>query len=273
MKEETANKISLVIFDWAGTTIDFGSRAPAAAFAGVFAANGIEVTDQQARAPMGLNKRDHLRTMLSDPPVAEKWRAKHARDWTETDVDTMYEAFVPIQLQAIQEHAELVPGLMAVVNELRERQIQIGGTTGYFRAAADAVAIRADEAGFRPDANVCADDVPAGRPAPWMIYRVMKELQVSGPTSVLKIGDTIADIQAGLAAGCWSIGVCDSSSLIGLSRAEFEALAESERDVLLVKAEQAFRDAGAQHVVRTLSDLPALIDTINAQALSNSKTI
>lgn len=272
MSELSTNQIRVVIFDWAGTTIDFGSRAPAAAFAGVFAANGIEVTDEQARAPMGLNKREHLQAMLSDPIIAEKWHARHGRDWTQADVDSMYEAFVPIQLQAIQDHAELVPGLLAVATELRDRKIQIGGTTGYFRAAAEAVALRAAEAGFQPDANVCADDVSKGRPAPGMIFRVMEQLQISNPSSVIKVGDTIADIQAGLAAGCWSVGVCDSSSLIGLGQAELEALPDPKRQALLSQAEQTFLEAGAQHVIRTIGDLPALVDTMNTQSLPTPAT-
>jgi phosphonoacetaldehyde hydrolase len=269
MKTENQSDIRLVVFDWAGTTVDFGSRAPAAAFTQVFADVGIEVTDQQARAPMGLNKREHLKSMLGDPPVAQKWQSVHGRPWAETDVDAMYEAFIPIQLRAIQEHAQLVPGLLTVVEQLRSTGIRIGGTTGYFRAAADAVAAQAEQNGFRPDANVCADDVPTGRPAPWMIYRVMEQLNVFPPSSVLKVGDTIADVEAGLSAGCWSIGVCDSSSLTGLSQHDFEALPESERDKLIAETRQSFLDAGAHDVIRSINELPVAIERIRTQSPSS----
>lgn len=255
--------IELVIFDWAGTTIDFGSRAPAAAFTGVFAAFGIDVTDPQARGPMGLNKREHLRTMLSDPPIAKLWQDVHGRPFTEADVDRMYDAFIPIQLQAIREHADLVPGLLEVIAELRSRKIKIGGTTGYFRQAADAVAEIAARANFDLHANVCADDVAQGRPAPWMIHRVMEKLAIFPPAAVVKVGDTVADIAAGLAAGCWSIGVCDSSSLVGLSVQQYRELGEGQRESVLAQAERTFRAAGAHAVVRSISELPGLVDSLS----------
>ncbi|EMI22075.1 phosphonoacetaldehyde hydrolase [Rhodopirellula maiorica SM1] len=256
-------KIRLVIFDWAGTTVDFGSRAPAAAFTDVFKARNVSVTNEQACAPMGLNKRDHLVQMLTAPEIATAWHDVQGREWTEDDVDDLYEAFIPVQLAAIDQHADLVPGLLDVVHELRKRNIKIGGTTGYFRAAADAVAQRAAQAGFTPDANVCSDDVTEGRPAPQMIHRVMQQLTIETPQHVLKIGDTVADIKAGLAANCWSIGVCDSSSLMGLSQTEYAQLSDHDRSQRLREADHVFRHAGAHAVIDTITELPSLIDQIN----------
>ncbi|WP_372715515.1 phosphonoacetaldehyde hydrolase [Novipirellula sp.] len=256
-------KIRLVVFDWAGTTVDFGSRAPTAAFTNVFASRNIAVSNEQACAPMGLNKRDHLVAMLTEPAIAAAWQKAHGAPWSENDVDDLYHAFVPMQLNAIEQHAGLVPGLTDVIEELRHRRVKIGGTTGYFRAAADAVARRAAESGFAPDANVCADDVSEGRPAPLMIFRVMRDLDIDSPQEVVKIGDTIADIKAGLAAGCWSIGVCDSSSLMGLSHADYAKLSEPERSQRLEQTAQTFRSAGAHAVIQSITDLPALMDQIN----------
>ena len=70
------SRIKLVVFDWAGTTIDHGCLAPAAAFRELFAAHGIEATLEQARAPMGLEKRDHIRAMCWPMP---NWRAPGRR--------------------------------------------------------------------------------------------------------------------------------------------------------------------------------------------------
>ena len=61
---DSAPRIRLVIFDLAGTTIDFGSRAPAGVFVEVFAREGVTVADAEARVPMGMHKRDHIREML-----------------------------------------------------------------------------------------------------------------------------------------------------------------------------------------------------------------
>ncbi len=257
--------IRLAIFDWAGTSVDFGSCAPAAAFAQVFARHGVAVSDANSRAPMGTNKRDHLIAMLSVPEVAAEWRAIHHRDWNTTDVDTMYQEFIPVQLEAISRHSSLVPGLLEVFEELRNQGIRTGGTTGYFQQAADAVLAAAQAQGFFPDVNICADDVPAGRPAPWMIFRVMERLGIYPPTCVVNIGDTIADIKAGLAAGCWSVGVCDSSSITGLSLEEYRALSESDRTERLRATAEAFYAAGCHAVINSIDELPALIERINQE--------
>ncbi|MCB9874939.1 MAG: phosphonoacetaldehyde hydrolase [Planctomycetaceae bacterium] len=273
MNTSSTNAIRLVVFDWAGTTVDFGSRAPATAFTKVFAAHNVKVTDAEARAPMGLNKREHLVAMLNAPEIASRWKTVHGEPWTDKDIDTMYSEFVPLQLQAIEEHAELVPQLLATVDQLRSRGLRIGGTTGYFREAAQAVARRAALAGFKPDANVCADDVPQGRPAPWMIYRVMEQLSIYPPSAVVKVGDTVADIQAGLAAGCWSIGVCDSSSLTGLTRTEYAELSVDQQSTRLRQTAAAFRAAGSHAVISSICELPALIDELNQRNLPYSQVL
>jgi phosphonoacetaldehyde hydrolase len=257
------NVISLVIFDWAGTTVDFGSCAPAAAFTQVFARHGVAVSDGASRAPMGANKRDHLIAMLKNPEVAAAWKTTHGRDWNDHDIDTMYEEFIPVQLQAIEKHADLVPGLVEVVREIRELGIRIGGTTGYFRQAADSILNLASKSGFAPDVNICADDVPEGRPAPWMIYRVMERLKIYPASNVVNVGDTIADIKSGVAAGCWSVGVCDSSSVTGLSVEQYRKLSSNEQQSRLDATARTFFDAGCHAVLNSMKELPALINTLN----------
>jgi phosphonoacetaldehyde hydrolase len=255
--------IALVVFDWAGTTVDYGSQAPAAAFRNVFALHGVEVTDAEARAPMGLNKRQHLIGMLNQPRVDSLWKSVHGRPWNDGDVDQMYHEFMPLQLKTIAQHSELVPGLVDAANELRAGGCKIAGTTGYFREAAETVASHAAEAGFKVDVNVCADDIQQGRPAPWMIYRAMEQTGAFPPSTVLNIGDTVADIQAGVNAGCWSVGVCDSSSIMGLSREDFNMLPDHQRAANLQDVANAFHSAGCHATVATISQLPALVRRIN----------
>lgn len=259
------SSIRLAIFDWAGTTVDFGSLAPTAAFTQLFAARGLQVDDVQVRGPMGMNKREHLLTMFRDPAIAAQWHKLYQRDWNEADIDEMYHAFAPLQLQAIEQTSALVPNLLSTIAALRAEGIKIGGSTGYFTAAAQAVASQAAKSGFAPDINICADDVPQGRPAPWMIYRVMERLGVFPVSSVVNIGDTVADIEAGIAAGCWSVGVCDSSSLTGLSAAAFAALSPGEQSERICRTAATFRAAGCHAVVNTISELPGLIAKMNGK--------
>ncbi|WP_231114568.1 HAD family hydrolase [Lentzea aerocolonigenes] len=51
------------------------------------------------------------------------------------------------------------------------------------------------------DAVVCVDDVPAGRPAPYMIYRAMELTGTRDVRRVLTAGDTVRDLEAGTNSG------------------------------------------------------------------------
>ena len=161
---------------------------------------------------MGLSKIDHLRALLHMPDVARRWRQRHGNDAGEQDVAGLYRHFRQLQLEVIDDFSRLVPGVLDVVGVLRQRGIAIGATTGYFREAAQRVYRAAAEQGYRPDHCVCAEEVAAGRPAPWMVFRIMEGLGLFPPATVVKVGDTTADIVEGLSAGAWSVGVLRSSS-------------------------------------------------------------
>lgn len=255
--------IRLVVFDWAGTTIDAGSQAPLAAYSLLFAQNGVPITAEQARAPMGLHKRDHLLALFAVPEVAGRWRAVHGRDWTEADIDRLYHEFMPVQLQTIAAHNQLIPGVVECVAELTRRSIKTAGTTGYFREAAERVVAAAKAQGYCPDAALCVDDVSGGRPAPWMVFRAMERLNVWPPQGVVKVGDTVPDIAEGLNAGCWSVGVAQWSNEIGLNESQWAELSESDRFGKLANARNTLLAAGAHAVIDTLAELPGVIDHFN----------
>ena len=257
-------EIRLVVFDWAGTTIDFGCMAPVGAFVAAFAARGVPVSNAEAREPMGLHKKDHIREMLRDSNVAARWKLATGGDWTETDVETLYRDVTPRQVAAAKLYSTLIPGVTNCVARLRELGIKIAATTGYFREAAEVVLEAASRQGFTPDFAICADDVPAGRPAPWMIFRAMEALNVYPPGAVVKVGDTIVDMEDGRNAGCWRVGVLDSSSEMGLSADEFSALSETERDSRREAISRRFGEAGAHATIDTLAELPPLIDEFNS---------
>jgi phosphonoacetaldehyde hydrolase len=63
-------KLQAVILDWSGTTVDYGCVAPAKVFVDVFAEQGVDITLSEARAPMGIFKRDHIRAITRMPRIA-----------------------------------------------------------------------------------------------------------------------------------------------------------------------------------------------------------
>jgi phosphonoacetaldehyde hydrolase len=254
--------LQLVVFDLAGTVVDFGSTAPVEAFVRTFAERGVEATGEEARGPMGVDKRTHLRAMASLPSIAERWRKIHGRDCAEADIDEMYHAFMPIQLAALRDRSTLVPGAQECLIELRTRGLKVAANTGYFRDAAQLVLAAAKEQGFEVDVSACVDDVPTGRPAPWMIFRCMEGMGVFPPSSVVKVGDTVPDVLEGLNAGAWSIGVAGTSSEVGLTEEEFARLSQEERESKVAAARRKLRSAGAHCVIDALEELPALLDDL-----------
>ena len=251
--------ISLVVCDLAGTTVDYGSRAPVAAFIEVFARHGVSASEAEARAPMGRHKRDHIEQMLSMPPLAERWRNVYGRDWSVGDVDSLFREFEPIQMELLDAHAEPVPGAAEAVAAWRAAGMKVAATTGYNRPMTDRVLRAAARRGLSFDFSCCATEVPAGRPAPWMIFRCMEALGAYPPSAVLAIGDTTADIGAGLNAGVWSVGVFATGNMLGLSLPEAERLSGPELAARRNRATAEMVAAGAHAVVDSIVDATELV--------------
>lgn len=266
MSAGRADRIRLVVFDWAGTTVDHGCFAPIRPFVEAFAAVGVTVSPQEARGPMGLHKKDHVRALLGLPDVTGRFLAAHGRSWDEGDVTRIYEdEFVPRQLGALQGAGRPVPGLLGAVAWLRGRGIRIGSSTGYFRDALETVAREAAGLGFAPDFAFCPSDVPAARPAPWMIFRNMEAAGVFPPAAVLKVGDTIPDVEEGRNAGAWTAAVTRTGSEVGLRAEELAALPPEAQAQHLERARGVLAAAGAHFVVDSVAELPRLVPEIEAR--------
>lgn len=254
--------LQAVVFDWAGTLIDFGSHAPMGAFVGLFRRYGVELSVADARGPMGLPKWDHILALGRLPHVAEQWQRVHGRGFGSVDVDALYEEFTPLNAASVREHAALVPGAKQLVDALRERGLKIGSTTGYNRSIMGVLAPLAAEQGFVPDNLVCADDLRLSRPTPLAIYRCFIELEVWPARTVVKVDDTVPGIDEGRHAGCWTVGVAASGNGMGLTLEEWSALGPSERELRRVAAAQPLLDAGADVVIDTVADLLPVLESI-----------
>ncbi|MBL0379971.1 MAG: phosphonoacetaldehyde hydrolase [Desulfofustis sp. PB-SRB1] len=160
--------VKLVVFDWAGTAVDFGCQAPIIAFMEGFKQCGVEVTMEQARAPMGMEKRAHIGGGAGHGRGAALWRSVHGKNATDEDIDAMYEDFVPHLLRILPDYSALIPDVADAISALRANGVKIGATTGYFHEAAEVVVRAAAAAGYIPDAHLCASDLRQGRPSrPW----------------------------------------------------------------------------------------------------------
>jgi phosphonoacetaldehyde hydrolase len=257
------NKVEGIIFDWAGTTVDFGCFAPVNVFVNVFKNAGIDVTMEEARGPMGMLKIDHIRAMLSMPRIDSLWEERYGRPFNEQDVKNLYAEFEPALMESLEDYTNPLPGVVETVEVLRKQGLKIGSTTGYTATMMDVVVPHALKNGYGPDYYVTPDDTNGiGRPYPYMIFRNMEQLKLSAPWKVVKVGDTIADIQEGVNAGVWSVGVVIGSSEMGLSLTEYNALAQADQEAIIEKTARLFKEKGADFTIRTMYELPELIETI-----------
>jgi phosphonoacetaldehyde hydrolase len=261
---DTTGRIRAVLFDWAGTTVDHGSRAPVEVVVEVFRRAGVEVTGAEARAPMGRAKREHLDAVLATPRVASAWRGAHGRVPNDEDVDRLYAEFLPLQAEVLARHCAVIDGVPGVVAELRRRGIRVGSTTGYTRALMDVVVPLARERGYDPGVVVCADDVPRGRPAPWMIFRAAERLGVYPMSGVVVVDDTTVGIEAGRNAGALTVAVTRTGNSLGMSVEEVERCDPRRLSALLRDSADDFYRAGADAVVEGVADLLPTLDDLGA---------
>ncbi|MCG8619196.1 MAG: phosphonoacetaldehyde hydrolase [Desulfobacterales bacterium] len=271
--EAYKGNIQAVVLDWAGTAVDFGCMGPAAVFEAVFAEQGIHVTGQEARQFMGVEKKDHIRKMCALESVSTAWNEKFGRLPTDEDVDMLYGRTASLMVGAISKHADVIPGVIETMDIIRDMGIKIGSSTGYVQEMMDVLVPLARENGYAPDAVFCSSDVPAGRPYPWMCYLNAIELGVYPMEAMVKIGDTIADIEEGLNAGMWTVGIVKTGNEMGLSREELEALdpAEVERRTRAIRFR--FEQAGAHYILDRTADVVPVIEEINSRLAAGEQPL
>jgi len=256
-------RISAVILDWAGTTVDFGSFAPVNAFTVAFEAYGITPTMDETRAPMGMEKRAHVAKMLEGERLSALWLEKHGRPYTKNDVDAIYSKFEPALFAVLAEYTDPIDGVLDAVRQIRDMGISVGSTTGYTKAMMDIVVPSAKGKGYSPDCLICPEDTGFSRPYPYMIWRNLERMQIANIREVIKVGDTAVDMEEGKNAGCINVGVLKGSSMLGLSEKEYSEKSDAELNPLFVAAKKKYFDAGADYVIENISKLPDLILSMN----------
>ncbi|WP_370679111.1 phosphonoacetaldehyde hydrolase [Comamonas sp. GB3 AK4-5] len=261
----TANLAPLqaVIFDWAGTLVDFGSLAPTQIFVEAFATFGITITLAQARGPMGLSKWDHIHQLLQDPSIARQWQAQFGSAPEDKDVDAIYARFMPMQIAKVGEFSAPIAGAVELLQWLRAQGLKVGSCSGYPREVLNQLLPQALAAGIAPDHVVAGDELAAGgRPGPFMALANVLALGITDVRACVKVDDTVPGIVEGRNAGMWTVGLSLSGNEVGYSLAEYAKARAAEVDARVARAEAKLKAAGAHYVVRSVADLPAVLAQI-----------
>ena len=254
--------VKAVVFDWAGTMIDFGCMAPVHALVEVFAEEGMTISADEARRDMGKAKLDHLRSLLADAGVAARWNLLKGAPASEADIDRLYHKLVPAMTAMAAKTARLIPGAADAVAELRALGVKIGSGTGYTREMMADILPSAARQGYAPDMVVCAGETPSGRPSPLMLWKALIALDAWPANTCIKVDDAPVGIQEGHAAGCWTIGLSASGNGVGLDLEAFSALAPEDRAERVRQSEQALKASGADFVIEDVSHLMPVVHEI-----------
>jgi phosphonoacetaldehyde hydrolase len=265
--------VQAVIFDWAGTVVDFGSFAPTSIFVEAFKREyDFAISLSEARVPMGLGKWDHIKAVGALPEVDARWNEQFGQSMQKQDIDNIYQTFMPLQVAKVVDHADLIPGAKAVVDGLRDKGLKIGSCTGYPRIVLDALMPAAKTNGFEPDCAVATDDLTVGgRPAPYMLLKNMIELAVDDVKACVKVDDSVPGITEGLNAGMWTVALLLSGNEAGLTQVEYETADEATLNAARSKSQDAFAMSGAHYQIDTIADLPAVIADIEMRLANGEK--
>ncbi len=203
---------------------------------------------------------------------AALWEQKFQRQWNEAAVEKFYTEFEPSLITTLSEYTEPISEVIETVEKLREQGLKIGSTTGYTQSMMDVVVPNAKAKGYAPDYYVTPDNTNSfERPYPYMIYRNIEKLKLTATWKVVKVGDTISDIKEAVNAGVWAVGVVIGSSEMSLSLTEFHALSEHEKEQRITKIKQTYFQNGADFTIRSMSELPPLIEKINGLIAEGKK--
>merc|ERR1711990_1391808 len=264
--------VKACIFDWAGTVVDAGVFAPVLTFQKLFEDEGVPITSEEVRAPMGVHKRLHIQQICALPGVASRWTKKHGSPPTVDDAERIYSNSLSATLDVLPANSKVIKGVAQTISRLRtEFGLKIGSSTGYTSEIMAKLKPLAAEQGYSPDSYVTSDMVGTGRPSPSMIYLNMVNMDISPAHAVVKVDDTTSGIVAGLNAGCWTVGVAKTGNYVGMTEQEME---KADGEMLSRKIDNArniLYKSGAHFVIETTNDLPGVVAEINKRMQMGTK--
>ena len=221
-------RIKLVILDIGGTVCDgpqdlrhlysnddgLAVKGPVIVFEMMFEKYGLEIDWETIRKPMGKFKKEHLADIMAFDHVGEQFREAQGRDWSEKDLDEMFDMFRPTMAEVAVTEDLIRPfdGVKEVIDTLRAEGIQVGCDTGYPVETCDAIYRTLEEKfGIRFDVVADSENV-RGRPTPFLVYDCMYKANVFPPAAVIKADDITAGVHEGVNSGAWTVGLFETGA-------------------------------------------------------------
>lgn len=188
----------LFVFDMIGTTVQPSDAIPEA-FRSAFADMNIDLSDERIAEVRGKSKREAIAELLTNELGIQKSRSL---------CDQVHDAFrTRLKEHYGQGRTLPIEGAADTFAWCNSVNAKVALTTGFDRSI---VNLLLESLGWQQavDVVVCNDDVPEGRPAPFLIEKAMELTGIDTVDNVACIGDTVSDLQAGVNAGVrWNFAV------------------------------------------------------------------
>lgn len=265
---KAGKKVQGVILDFSGTTLDAHVIAPAYAFVKAFEVEGVKITMEEARKPMGLRKDMHIQKLLELPTVIEKWVQKKGVKPKKEDGVRIFKNFLPIQNNCLKDFSEMLPGTVETVNQMRNNfKCKIGLTTGFTRESVDILLKESKPQGFVLDSAVAGDDIGnemGFRPAPFMVWKNMENFQIFDRRVIVKVDDTVGGVGEGLNAGVWTVGLYRYSNYTNInSIKEWKSMSKEDFSKRVEISKNILLESGAHYIADNIKDMPQILEDIN----------
>ena len=199
--------IQLAMFDMAGTTVNDkvdGHPLMVISMMRAFAKHGIELAPDLINKHRGKQKSEAIQTLLKEAADLSPADAERVGDGVYCDFLHELES----NLSSISE----IDGATELFRHLKSKDIYVGVGSGFPMQVVQAIV---SQLGWLNEGLLdyvgSAEQVGVGRPNPKMILDAMKRLNITDGSKILKIGDTVVDVQEGKNAGAWTVAVLTGS--------------------------------------------------------------
>ena len=211
------SKIKLVVFDLSGTTVqDENAVAKSLHKASVEFNLGVEL--EEFEKTIGTNKIHLYEFMIARSRGQQVTIQDFEKyDFPEIHDEAMkvFHRYSEIMLDYYHHNVTAMPGAMETFRWCKENGIKVATDTGFHRDVNNAImeGLQWLNNGLIDLAIDVEHTNGVGRPAPFMIFNIMQQLDIQSVHEVIKIGDTPADLLSGKNAGCiGNIGVLSGAN-------------------------------------------------------------
>jgi phosphonatase-like hydrolase len=189
-----SSKIKVVFFDFIGTTVvETKPDIISGCFKTAFLKNKIRVSDSFIQSNRGRNKRDVIRDAIT-MEVGDERMNKILQDFE-------------IEVNNNLQHFQSVSEAENIFEAFRKKEIFLALATGLSRDIFDRIVNQLGWSFSWFAYQATYEEIGKGRPHPDMIFDLMKALNITDPKEILKVGDTVADIEEGKNAGAQTVAI------------------------------------------------------------------